>query len=305
MPRLESRCRRSVGVEQLIPDFVRGKPALRSVVVRLVPGVDHDANAPADQQPVLHERRLGVPRVVVDADPVERNRRRDGVFEQHRVEEQRIVLLAGPPHLQVHVVEPVHRPDLLAGGKSGSAFHAQAYQLPAVVGGLETHRVEERAGGAAGADVDIGEIADAQPLVERADAVVRERVRDDAIAHGVNARPLLDTNVDATVESLSVGSTYLTEAPCHLVRAGERRHRPQEWHPAEGVCIELRANGRRRRWPQRELRGGGHQSHERVDTVVKQVFGRRRTLQDEDHRLEPLDQLHRIRRFTRIQRSVS
>ena len=189
MSSLESRGRRSVPVKNLIAELEGGKPPPRRVVVCLIPGVEYDANATAEAQPVLLAHRLRAPRLVVDADPVGRNRRRDGVLELHQVEEERIVLLAGPPHVQVHVVEPVHRPDLSPAAKSRPRF-TRRRSASARRRWRETRQGSSRGRGAAGADVDIGEIADAQPLVERTDAVVRDRIRHDAVADGADVRVL-------------------------------------------------------------------------------------------------------------------
>jgi len=59
-------------------------------------------------------------------------------------------------------------------------------------------------------------------------------------------RALLDSDVDAAMEPFSVCPAHLSEAARDLVRAGKRRHWPQQWHPAEGVGIELRVKSRRR-----------------------------------------------------------
>ena len=69
------------------------------------------------------------------------------------------------------------------------------------------------------------------------------------------------------MESFAASSTHLAEAARHLVRAGERRHRPQERHPPERVGVELRANGGRRGGPERELRSRRHHSYEAVARV--------------------------------------
>ncbi len=167
----------------------------------------------------------------------------------------------------MHVVEPVHCPDQIAGSKPRSSLDTQAQQFLADVVGDKAGRVERSIARAAGANVDVGEIADTQPLVERADAVVRDRAGYDAIANCVNARPLLDADVDADVESFLLVAAHLTKAARNLVWISQWRKRPQERSQAEGVHIEPRTNGRRRGRLQAGLRRGGDLTDQRIACV--------------------------------------
>src|SRR5262245_43998798 len=101
--------------------------------------------------------------------------------------------------------------------------------------------------------MDIGEIADAQPLIERAEAAVRHRAGHDAVADRVDRSPLLDADIDPTVESLFMIAAHLAEAAGDLVWTGKWRDRPEERRPSKRFCVELRPNRRGRGWLQREL----------------------------------------------------
>jgi hypothetical protein len=65
--------------------------------------------------------------------------------------------------------------------------------------------------------VDVGEVAEAQPLVERTDAAVRDRAGHEPVADRIDPSPLFNTNVDAAVESLSTIAAHFAEAAGDLV----------------------------------------------------------------------------------------
>src|SRR5262245_4648413 len=101
--------------------------------------------------------------------------------------------------------------------------------------------------------MDISKSADAQPLVARTEAVVRDRAGHHAVADCVDERPLLDADVDPAVESLAMVAAHFAEGAGDLVWTGKWCDGPQKRWPAKCLCVELRANGRRRGRSQREL----------------------------------------------------
>src|SRR5215208_6014384 len=98
------------------------------------------------------------------------------------------MLLAWPADVHVHMVEPVDGTDQLACSEARAAFDPQALQLSAVMRGCKARIFKQRVATSTGADVDVCDVTDAQPLVERTHAVVRERARDDAVADRVDTR---------------------------------------------------------------------------------------------------------------------
>ncbi len=203
-----------------------------------------------------------------------------------------IVLLARPPHVQVHVVERVHGADDLARAEERAPLRAHPDHHPVVV----EHRSEalqisdgrgpvgpaRRAGRLPShADVDVGQVADADPFVQGVEAEGGERTRDDAVTDGADQRALRLADVEAGVEALLPGlAARLAERARDLVRPVERRDGPEQWGTRERLGVEgRRPDGRARR---RQVDGGPGPGDRRTASRRRASRGgrSRRTLSD-------------------------
>ena len=117
----------------------------------------------------------------------------------------------------------------------------------ALVGGNEPLEIDHVvAPPSAGADVDVDDRADPEPFVQRAEPIGGHRARDDAVAHRVHQRSLLDSHVDAGMKACGpLAAAGFAERAGNLVGAVKRRDRPEKRLPAEPVGIELRRDPRR------------------------------------------------------------